>query len=143
MRSSLRVLWQPDSSSCPCIPICETYTDHTIPLFTGAKWCVENAESLGAKNGPITIFGKSAGGCLAFATALKLIDEGRGSDVLGVVPCQPITIHPDAVPEEFKTRYLSYDENTENTINTKKGMLAFMGECGLSFTLDCRSVLCS
>ena len=94
----------------------------------GAKWCVENAESLGAKNGPIVIFGKSAGGCLAIATALKLIDEGRGNDVLGVVPCQPITIHPDAVPEDLRSRFLSYDENAENTVNTKKAMLVFMGK---------------
>lgn len=102
---------------------------HADPvLFVGAKWCIENCESLGAKSGPIIIFGKSAGGCLAFATALKLIDEGRGGDVLGVAPCQPITIHPDVVPEELKSRYLSYDENAENTINTKKGMLAFMGK---------------
>ena len=94
----------------------------------GAKWCLENAETLGAKKGPIIIFGKSAGGCLAFATALKVIDEGRGSDILGVVPCQPITIHPDVVPEEFQPKYRSYDENAEITINTKNAMLAFMGE---------------
>ena len=94
----------------------------------GAKWCVENAASLGAKDGPILIAGKSAGGCLAFAVALKLIDEGRGGDVLGVVPCQPITVHPNAVPEEFKSRYTSYDENAETTINTKRGMYTFYGE---------------
>lgn len=93
----------------------------------GAKWCIENAESLGAKKGPIVIFGKSAGGCLAFATALKLIDEGRKGDFLGVVPCQPITIHPDTVPEDLKSKYQSYDVNAENTINTKRAMLAFMG----------------
>ena len=99
------------------------------------KWCLENAETLGAKKGPIIIFGKSAGGCLAFATALKLIDEGRGSDILGVVPCQPITIHPDVVPEEFQSRYRSYDEHAEITINTKNAMLAFMGETVLGLVL--------
>ncbi|KAK3691344.1 hypothetical protein LTR37_018705 [Vermiconidia calcicola] len=93
----------------------------------GAKWCVENAESLGARKGPIVIAGKSAGGSLVFATALKLIDEGRESDLLGLVPCQPLTVHPDAVPEEFRGRYSSYDENADNTINTKNAMLAFYG----------------
>lgn len=93
----------------------------------GAKWCVENAESLGARRGPIVIAGKSAGGSLVFTTALKLIDEGRGSDLLGLVPCQPLTVQPDAVPEEFKGRYLSYDENADNTINSKDTMLAFYG----------------
>lgn len=91
---------------------------HPIPLddcVEGAKWCVENVESLGAKKGPIVIAGKSAGGSLVFATALRLIDEGRGSDVLGLVPCQPLTIHPDAVPAEFQDRYTSYDKNGELT----------------------------
>ena len=87
---------------------------HPIPLndcVEGAKWCVENAESLDARKGPIVIAGKSAGGSLVFATALRLIDEGHGNDVLGIVPCQPLTIHPDAVPENFKERYTSFDEN--------------------------------
>lgn len=93
----------------------------------GAKWCIEHAENLGAKTGPIVIVGKSAGGCLAFGVTLRLIDEGRGGDVLGIVPCQPITIHPDALPEEYKSRFTSYDENAENTVNTKKGMQALLG----------------
>lgn len=103
---------------------------HPIPLndcVEGAKWSIENAEKLGAKKGPIIVMGKSAGGSLAYAVALKLIDEGRGSDVLGVVPCQPLTVHPDAIPQEFKSRYTSYDENAENTVNTKKAMYAFYG----------------
>jgi versiconal hemiacetal acetate esterase len=94
----------------------------------GAKWCVENARTLGAKAGPIVVFGKSAGGCLVFATALKLIDEGRGDDILGLAACQPITVHPDAVPEDLRARYRSHEENAENTVNTQKGMLAFMGK---------------
>jgi versiconal hemiacetal acetate esterase len=127
---------EPFSKATGCVFVSVEYRlapKHQYPAaledcVDGAKWCVKNAESLGAKKGPIVIFGKSAGGCLAFATALKLIDEGRGSDVLGVVPCQPITIHPEVVPEDLRSRYLSYDENAENTINTKKGMLAFMGK---------------
>ena len=95
----------------------------------GAKWCIDSAETLGAQKGPIVIMGKSAGGSLAFAVALKLIDGGRGEDVLGVVPCQPLTIYPDAVPEEFKSRFTSYDENAENTVNTKKAMYALYGMC--------------
>ena len=134
---------EPFSKATGCVFVSVEYRlapKHKFPAalqdcIDGAKWCIENAESLGAKKGPIVIFGKSAGGCLAFATALKFIDEGRGSDVLGVVPCQPITTHPDVVPEEFRSRYLSYDENAENTINTKKAMLAFMGEKKLCLLL--------
>lgn len=85
----------------------------------GAKWCIENAESLGAKKGSIVIAGKSAGGSLVFATALRLIDEGRGKDVVGLVPCQPLTIHPDAVPEHFKSKYSSYEENGELRVNQR------------------------
>ncbi|KAK5169767.1 uncharacterized protein LTR77_005745 [Saxophila tyrrhenica] len=87
---------------------------HPVPLddcVEGAKWCVENAASLGAKAGGIVIAGKSAGGGLVFGTALRLVDEGRGGDVAGLVPCQPLTVHPDAVPEEDRGRYGSYDEN--------------------------------
>ena len=94
----------------------------------GAKWCLENAEILGARSGPIVIAGKSAGGGLTFAVALRLIDEGRGGDVLGIVPCQPLTIHPDAVPVEFRSRFTSYDENAENTVNTKKAMYTLYGK---------------
>jgi versiconal hemiacetal acetate esterase len=107
------------STSTGCIFVSVEYRlapafKHPIPLndcVEGARWCVENAASLGAKAGPIVIAGKSAGGALAFATALRLIDEGRGGDVLGLVPCQPLTVHPDAVPEEFKDRYKSFEEH--------------------------------
>lgn len=99
----------------------------------GARWCVEHAEKLGARRGPIVIMGKSAGGSLAFAVALKMIDDGQRDNVLAVVPCQPLTIHPRAVPEHMRSRFLSYDENAENTVNTKEIMLAFYGE----FWKDC------
>lgn len=94
----------------------------------GAKWCIENADSLGARKGPIVIMGKSAGGSLAFAVALKLIDEGRQSDILGVVPCQPLTVHPDAIPANLKPNYTAYEENAENTVNTKECMYAVYGK---------------
>lgn len=104
----------------------------------GAKWAIENSSSLGAKEGPIVIMGKSAGGCLAFATALKLIDEGRGEDVQGVVPCQPLTVHPDAVTEELKERgYRSYEENAENSVNTRRAMYALYGQLFLDLMEGC------
>lgn len=95
----------------------------------GAKWCIDHAESLGARNGPIVVMGKSAGGSLTFAVALKLIDEGRGNDLLGIAPCQPITVHPDAVPADLRSRYAAYEENAENTVNTSKVMHLFLGKC--------------
>lgn len=119
---------------------CSQY-QHPVPLedcVDGAKWCVEHAASLGAKAGPIVMSGKSAGGGLVFGTALKLIDEGRGKDIAGLVPCQPVrhlssfnimsyrllirslqlTVHPGAVDAEHKSKYTSYDENGTSTSQT-------------------------
>ena len=101
----------------------------------GAKWAIENAESLGARKGPIVIMGKSAGGGLALATALKLLDEGHRKDLHGVVPCQPTTVHPDAIPEKFKSTYTSYYENAENTVNTNKAMHALYGTLAPLFSI--------
>lgn len=95
----------------------------------GARWCIENANSLGARKGPIIIMGKSAGGSLAFAVSLKLIDDGLGSSLLGIAPCQPITVHPNAVPVDLRSRYTAYEENAENTVNTSKVMHVLFGEC--------------
>ncbi|KAF2487653.1 Alpha/Beta hydrolase protein [Neohortaea acidophila] len=91
----------------------------------GAAWCLENAERLGARKGPIILMGKSAGGAFALGTALKWIDEGRGQGVLGVVACQPVTVHPTAVPERLRERYTAHEENAENTTNTRDAMRAF------------------
>ena len=94
----------------------------------GAKWCLANAENLGARKGKIVIMGKSAGGSLALGTALKLFDEGLGDHIQGVIPCQPCAAHPETVPSVYRSKFTAYDENAENTVNTKKGMLAFYGE---------------
>ena len=94
----------------------------------GSKWCIEHAEQLGATQGPIIIMGKSAGGSLAFAVALRLIDEGRGGDILGVAPCQPLTIHPDVVLSELKPKYTAYTENADHTVNTARVMHAMYSE---------------
>lgn len=94
----------------------------------GAGWCIENAESLGCLKGRVVVMGKSAGGSLALGTALKLIDGGRGANIVGVVAGQPCTVHPDNVPPGMGKDYKSYEENATNTVNTKAGMLAFYGK---------------
>lgn len=94
----------------------------------GAGWCIDNAQSLDCLKGRIVIMGKSAGGSLALGTALKLIDGGRGANVVGVVACQPCTVHPSNLPPGVTSAsYRSYEENKTNTVNTKDGMLAFYG----------------
>jgi len=92
-----------------------------------AKWALNNRASLRVDDGPVAMIGTSAGGGLAFSTALKLIDEGLADKIAGVVSLVPVTIHPDAVPPELKKRYTSYEEHSENTVNTKSAMEAFLG----------------
>jgi versiconal hemiacetal acetate esterase len=79
------------------------------------------------------LFGLSAGANLALCAALKLIDEGFGSFIKGIVAVAvvPVTIDPEFVPEELKGRYTSYEEHAEHTVNMKKGIKAFYGTYGI------------
>jgi versiconal hemiacetal acetate esterase len=97
---------------------------------TAFKWILQNAASLGGTIGKAFICGASAGANLAFGTALRLIDEGLGTSIAGVVAQVPVSIHPDLLPEELKSKYTSYDENAEHTVNSKSAMLAFWDAYG-------------
>jgi versiconal hemiacetal acetate esterase len=92
-----------------------------------ARWAMENRSKLGVRDGPVAMIGTSAGGGLAFSTALRLIDEGLSDQLAGVVGLVPVTVHPDRVPSEMKERYTSYDEHAEHTVNTKDAMETFFG----------------
>lgn len=94
------------------------------------KWTLQNASSLGGTIGKAFICGASAGANLAFGTALRLIDEGLGSSVAGVVAQVPVSIHPDLIPGELKSRYTSYEEHAEHTVNSKSAMRAFWDAYG-------------
>ncbi|KXT05094.1 hypothetical protein AC578_7573 [Pseudocercospora eumusae] len=91
-----------------------------------ANWCIANAERLGSQPDKVLLMGVSAGATLALAAALKLIDDKKDDHLQGVVACQPFTIHPDAVPEEFRNSYKSYDEHAEHTVDTKAAMKTFL-----------------
>ncbi|KAL3486863.1 Alpha/Beta hydrolase protein [Aspergillus germanicus] len=80
----------------------------------------------------IILIGASAGGNLAFGTALKLIDQNRGELIDGVVALVPVTVHPDAVPEEIKSAglYTSYEINANATVNTASAMSSFFTAYG-------------
>jgi len=91
-------------------------------------WALAGASKLGARMTNVVIIGGSAGGNLAIGSALKLIDEGRGASISGVVALVPVTVHPDVVPENLKHLHTAYEENAELTINSKSAMLAFWGE---------------
>lgn len=89
------------------------------------KWALEHAEELEAQSRKVFVIGASAGAGLALGVALKAIDEGLGAHVKGVVAQQPVTCHPDAVPDAMKHRYTSYERNAELTINTADVMKTF------------------
>ncbi|KIW09160.1 uncharacterized protein PV09_00095 [Verruconis gallopava] len=97
---------------------------------TAYKWILENAESLGGVAGKVFIGGASAGGNLVFTTALRIIDEGLGSSIVGLAAQVPVTIHPDLVPADLKSKYTSYVEHAEHTVNTSSAMRAFFDAYG-------------
>lgn len=96
---------------------------------SAAKYAIEHAAELGAdpKSG-LLLAGSSAGGNLAISTALRLIDDGLGDKVSGICAMVPVTVHPDAVPAELKSRYTSYDEHAEHTVNSKSAMEGFFSK---------------
>nr|QFQ50478.1 lipase/esterase [Aspergillus pachycristatus] len=75
----------------------------------------------------ICFVGASAGGNMAFSTALALVSNGLGDRVQGVVALAPVTVHPDAVSADKRDRgeYTSYEENDRLTINTGSAMQSF------------------
>ncbi len=90
-------------------------------------WSLQNKKILNTAPGQAFTFGSSAGGNLALSVALKIIDEGKGETLMGVVAVVPVTIAPEAVPERLMSRYTSYEEHAEHTVNTKKAMKTFFG----------------
>lgn len=101
-----------------------------IPLddcVAGVDWALANLQASSA-----VIIGASAGGNLAFGAALKMIDQGRGEQIEGVVSLVPITVHRDAVPEEARARYTAYDVNANSTVNSAAAMQTFFDAYGPS-----------
>ncbi|KAK5043139.1 hypothetical protein LTR13_000910 [Exophiala sideris] len=101
-----------------------------------AKWALRSRRTLEANDAPITLIGASAGGGLAFSTALRLIDDGLAAQITGVAAMVPVTVHPNAVPSDQKAKYTSYEEHAEHTVNTKSAMEAFFVECGTDTLRD-------
>ncbi|CAO2649885.1 Nn.00g011770.m01.CDS01 [Neocucurbitaria sp. VM-36] len=93
--------------------------------YKGLQWALANAKRLNTAQDKFLTAGTSAGGQLAFGTALRAIDDGLGDQLVGVVGLIPVTIHPDAVPDELKSQYTAMTEHDQHTINTGGAMRAF------------------
>lgn len=99
--------------------------------WKGFQWTLKNSEALGGIKGKIITSGVSAGGQLALGLALKAIDEGYKDSLVGVVALVPATVHPEGVPEELKSKWTSYKEHAEHTVNTASAMEAFWDAFGV------------
>lgn len=94
------------------------------------RWALKNTALLNTTPGKAIVFGTSAGANLALGVAFKLIDGKEADTLVGVIAVVPPTIVPEAIPEELKSKYTSYDECSEKTINTREGMKAFSDAYG-------------
>ncbi|KAI4650614.1 hypothetical protein J4E93_002971 [Alternaria ventricosa] len=92
-------------------------------------WALANSKRLNTAYGRYLTAGVSAGGQLAFATALRGQHERTG-ELVGVVAIIPATVHPDGVPEILREGYTSMEEHDQHTINTAGAMRAFWDAFG-------------
>lgn len=96
---------------------------------TAYYWALKNTAYLKTTPSQAFTFGTSAGGNLALSVALKVLDDGNGNTLKGVIAVVPVTVDPEVVPEHLKSKYTSYVEHAEHTVNTTKAMKMFFGEC--------------
>lgn len=60
--------------------------------------------------------------------ALKLIDENLGQMCSGIVVLCPALLHPEFVPDEYKTIFKAYEENwTGSPLQDGESMMIFYG----------------
>lgn len=113
---------------------------HSFPIpledcVEAVEWSLANARRLGSNTGKVIIGGGSAGGNLAIASALKLIEKGNRQRLQGLIALVPVTVHPDCVPSSLSDAYRSYDEEAECPIDTADAMRGPGGFWGTN--LDC------
>ena len=80
-------------------------------LHAAFEWTRGRAEAHGSDPDKIVLWGGSAGGSLMVALASRLVQEGRGSQVAGLVCMNGVALHPDATPDEYKHLNTSFQEN--------------------------------
>ncbi|KAJ5296299.1 uncharacterized protein N7443_007192 [Penicillium atrosanguineum] len=99
--------------------------------FDAYKWCYHNASKLGGDTARYFSIGSSLGGGAAVGVALKLIDENLGQMCSGIVVLCPALLHPEFVPDEYKTLFKAYEENwTGSPLQDGESMMIFYGHNG-------------
>ncbi|KIM92602.1 hypothetical protein OIDMADRAFT_139372, partial [Oidiodendron maius Zn] len=101
-------------------------------------WAYESANSFGGDRSKMIAAGGSAGGNLALAVTLRLLDKNI---IAGVAALVPFTVHPDAVPTKYKANYKSYSESIDTPIINKRSMEIFQEAYGANPHDECFSVL--
>ncbi|EFQ89829.1 hypothetical protein CFE70_004192 [Pyrenophora teres f. teres 0-1] len=110
------------------------HADLMNECYQALRWALENSKKLNTTEGKFVVSGNSAGGQLAFATALRAIDDGLGNQLVGLVTLIPVTVHPDGVPHELRSKYTSMVEHDQHTINSANAMRGFWQAFGVSPT---------
>lgn len=96
--------------------------------YKALQWALENSKRLNTTKGQFLTSGNSAGGQIAFGTALRAIDDGLGDQLVGVFTLIPVTIHPDSVPSDLRSKYTAMEEHDQHTVNSAIAMRTFWGK---------------
>ena len=105
------------------------HADLMNECYQALRWALDNYKRLNTTQGKFVASGNSAGGQLAFATALRAIDEGLEDQLVGMFTLIPVTVHPDGVPDELRSKYTAMDEHDQHTVNSASAMRGFWRKC--------------
>ncbi|KAJ7473587.1 Alpha/Beta hydrolase protein [Mycena galericulata] len=105
--------------------------------YSALKWAAENAGLLCAdlKKG-FLVAGLSAGGNFAAVLAHRAQNDAffKGRELTGQILQVPMVLHPHAVPEKYKPRLLSFEQNKHAPFMTAKDALSCYAYLGGSPT---------
>lgn len=107
-----------------------------MPRINSTSQTYKNHEALYGDKTKCFLIGASVGGGLALSVALKLVELGMRSSIIGIVALAPITMHPEFVPDEFKADFVAYSENAERPLIDRAAMYTFNGKYDYLTLLD-------
>lgn len=76
---------------------------------------MDNASKINGDPNKIYTIGGSAGGGLAFQVANQVLRDDKLKKTLkGIIALVPLTVHPDNVPEKYKSQYTAFEDNAKD-----------------------------